>query len=174
MVRAAIAWIVVFLFSSLAPAAQGAGELALDRAAVAALLNATLPGTLEVRLPGERSVVLELGRARRLTLGDGAVRAEIPFALRGLGVSATLRASYAAEIEREDGTVVLHATEATADVAPVSAVDLSSLLPTVRLPRTLRWNLEPREGVALDVTWFLHGVRITEDRLVVEFGLRTR
>lgn len=150
----------------------GAGELALDRAAVGALLDRLLPRTWSVALPGlPQAATLRRDAPRRVAFEDGALRVAIPIRLEPPGVEAELSLALRPETDPRDGAVRLRAFDAVLPPpAPSPPAGWVEALPPLTLPRTLAWRIDGPDG-PVESRVAIHGVRIEERRLVVEFGL---
>ncbi|UCF68049.1 MAG: hypothetical protein JSV80_01755 [Acidobacteriota bacterium] len=160
--------------ASLALAAAGVGELSLDAAAVAAVVKSGMPGPVPVSVPGMGSVTLAFEAADTVRFIDGGLESRVSVAVQPLGLSGHVAVRYEPAIDRASGIVRLHATKVQGE-GPLSLLpDLASLLPPVDLPRGFRWTFHPQGGTARQMTLDVHAVTVTDERLIVKFGLQSR
>ncbi|RMF74889.1 MAG: hypothetical protein D6738_05210 [Acidobacteria bacterium] len=164
----------VALCGAPALAGAGAGELALDRGAVASLVAAALPAVRAASLPGVGPVTLELEPPRTVVFAANGVEGDLGVRIAELGLSGTLRLRMVPEVRPADGVVVLRAERLAGQGALAMLPDLAALLPPVELPRTQRLLVTPQGGRATELTISAQGVRVTRDRLVLLFGMATR
>ena len=68
-------WVAVLACFAPSLAAVGAAELTLDRGAVVGLVEAALPGPLELDVPGLGSLTIVVSSPMKLRFTDGAVEA---------------------------------------------------------------------------------------------------
>jgi hypothetical protein len=157
-----------------APSGHGAGELSLDRAAVAGLLRSALEEPLEREVPGVGRVTLRIQPPRSVGFVDGGIEARVEVAVEPPGLTAALDLRYVPAVEPLHGVVLLEPRSAIPDAPLPLPLDLGAWLPPVRLPRMMDWELpleDGRDAGALAVTCYVHDLTIDEDRLTVSFGL---
>ena len=159
---------------TLLAAGDGVGELSLDRVAVATLIRYSTPGTIEVRVPVVGTVSARIGPPRRVELREGGIEAVLPFELTEPSLAVDLDVRFVPTIDREQGTVRLVAERVVPMGGSLPGLDLRSLVPAVELPRTLGGNVATPAGASVELTAFVHGVRISDERLLIEFGLVAR
>lgn len=155
-------------------AGRGAGELSLDRSSVLALLDAGMPRAVPFTLPGPTQVALRMEPPDRVEFREGGVEARIRVELEPLGYSSAVSVRYVPGLDPLDGTVRLEAASAIPDVVPSIPLDLASVLPPVSLPRALDWTVPGLSTEPFRVRCHVQGIRIREDRMVIELGLLTR
>ena len=153
-------------------AGNGAGELSLDRGAVAALVDLQLPGAIRAGLPGGLAGI-RIERAGPVDFRDGAVELPVRVSAPVAGVSVTLRVRYRPVVDRGSGTVRLVPSVA-GGTGPALPFDAASLLPSVSLPRIVRQEVPGGPTGRASLAMTLQGVRVDEHRVVVSFGLATR
>ena len=159
-----------------APAASLAGalELSLDRQAVAELIKAGIPGPIPVAIPGVGGATVVLEAPDTVAFNGGGLEAQIGVLVRELGFRGRISLRYVPHIDEEQGLVQLKPVRAKADGALAVLPDLAPMLPPVSVPRGFDRVLHPQGGVPTMVSVRVHGVEITDDRLVVKLGLSTR
>ncbi len=155
-------------------AGTGAGELALDRGAIASVVAAAMPGPQPVSLPGLGHVTMTLSAPGTVRFVAGGVEGDVGVRIAEAGLTGTLRLRMVPEVRAEDGVVVLRAERLTGQGPLALLPDLAALLPPIELPRSQRLLVTPRGGRPTEVTIRTQGVRVTADRLVLLFGLTTR
>lgn len=155
-------------------AGTGAGELALDRGAVASLVAAGLPASRPATLPGLGRVTLALSPPSTVDFVAGGVEGDVGVRVVELALEGTLRLRMVPDVRPDDGVVVLRAERLAGRGSLALLPDLASLLPPVELPRTQRLLVTPDGGRPTEVLVSAQGVRVTADRVVLLFGLTTR
>lgn len=163
-------------FAGLASTVAGVGtaELTLDRNAVAGLLEAALPDPYELSVPGLGQVSIEVFAPKELRFVDGGVETIIPLRIAEIDWSTQINVRYEPDVEPLMGTVRLLPVSAVPDLPLPFRVDLAPWLGAVDLPRRLDWELELREGHTLEVICFVQSLRVGEQRLHIELGLKSR
>jgi len=163
----------------LAVAGSGVAELTLDRAAVSALLSASLPRSKTVSMPGLGEVRLTIEALEELRFLDGEIHAVVTVGLRALAlgeasVTGRVRVRYAAEIERTTGTARL-VPQSGRPMAPLRLdFDFARWLPAIDLPRRMNWSLPLGEGPAIELSMFVQGLEIEAERLRLDLGMVAR
>jgi len=152
-------------------AGDGVGELALDRTAVATLIRYSTPSRIEARLPAFGEVSAALGPPRDVRLVDGGIEAVVPLAVERPALSIELDARFVPVVDREAGTIRLVADRVVPLGASLPGLDVKGLVPPVELPRTLGGEVLAPGGDTVRLSAFVQGVRVTDERLIVEFGL---
>jgi hypothetical protein len=166
---------VALLLSVLAPAATaGAIELSLDRTAVRSLVGAVASGRFEMAAPGLGEVALVVGAPGAVAFRDGGVEVELPLGVEPLGlrVSATVRLE--PEIQRSTGIVRLVARELVLGDSLPLKLDAAAIVPPVELPRRIGGTFAGPREVQVELDGFVHAVRVEDERVVVELGLRVQ
>lgn len=149
-------------------AVPGAAELALDRAAVTELVAAVLPRPIAVGLAGVGEVTVRLSPPRTVEFRDGGIEADLPVRTTAFDWSGELHVRWEPRVEPIEGAWHLVATEARLDTALPFAVDVTSWLPPVELPR--RFDLDPGlSQLPLPITAYVQSVTISSDRLILGF-----
>jgi hypothetical protein len=173
---AKLACFVFVTAAGLAPAIAGVGtaELTLDRNAVAGLVEAALPAPHELTVPGLGTVSIEVLAPKELRFVDGGVEAVFPLRIAEIDWSTEIDVRYEPDVEPLLGTVRLLPVSAVPDLPLPLRFDLAPWLGAVDLPRRLDWQLELREGRTLDVICFVQTLRVGEERLHIELGLKSR
>jgi hypothetical protein len=170
--RHVLALLFALLLWGSAHADRGVAELALDRSAVAALLAAAIPDKLPVPVPGVGEVTIGVQGPDRVEFRDGAVEATFSLSIAGIGWDVALRVRYRPEVEPNYGVVRLVPIEAELPPPLNATYDPIRWMPVVDLPRQLEWDLELQQGGRLRVRCYLQGVRIDDERLVMQLGLQ--
>ncbi len=75
------------------------------------------------------------------------------------------------EVEPRQGLLRLVAIQAIPELPLPVPVDLAPFLPPVELPRSFSWSLQGFAGQAVPVRCVIQGVKIDDDRLVIQLGL---
>jgi len=153
-------------------AGQGAAELALDRSAVTELLAAAVPERIVVSAPGLGELGIDVGPPSRVEFRDGAVEATFPLRIEGLEWTGPLWVRYRPVVEPKYGTVRLVPAAAELPAPLDLAPDPTRWMPAVDLPRRLDWDVDLERGGRLRVRCYLQGVKIDDERLVVQLGLQ--
>ena len=151
---------------------RGIAELALDRSAVTALLAAAIPDKLPVPLPGVGEVIIGVQGPDRVEFRDASVEATFSLSIAGIAWDAPLRVRYRPEVEPKYGVVRLVPIEAELASPLDAAYDPIRWMPVVNLPQQLEWDLDLQQGGRLRVRCYLQGVRIDDERLVMQLGLQ--
>ncbi len=174
--RAKLSCFVLFAVAALAPTVAGIGtaELTLDRNAVAGLVEAALPAPHELTVPGLGQVTIEVLAPKELLFVDGGVEAVFPLRIAEIDWSTEIDVRYEPDIEPLMGTVRLLAVSAVPRLRLPFRIELAPWLGAVDLPRRLDWELELRDGQTLDVVCFVQALRVGEERLHIELGLKSR
>ena len=94
----------VLLFALSTAALAGAAELSLDRSAVADLLAAATPSSLEVEPAGRGKITIELGEPHGTDFVDGAVQTTLPIRIARSGPEVELVLRYVPDFEPLYGT----------------------------------------------------------------------
>jgi len=152
--------------------AGGVAELSLDARAVADVLDAALPEPARVELRGLGAVTLRIGPVRSALFHEGGVEAAVTLAIEEVGFEEDVTLRFVPRIERRTGTAQLVLVTARVEGLPFE-IDLGSLVPPARLPRTVHWDLEMPGARVLPVDCYVQGLEIEGDRLRVELGLVT-
>jgi hypothetical protein len=172
-VAAVALWLVPALIPAAAIAGRGAGELSLDRSAVAALVDAGMPRAVPLSLPGLGDLTLELHPPRHIAFVDGGVEGRLSVRLAGLRYETGVHVRYIPEIDRRTGVIRLQPVQAEPERLPPMPLDLAPLLPAIPLPRGSAWSLPGIAERTLQVQLHVQGLSVEDDRLVIEFGLMT-
>ena len=153
---------------------RGAAELSLDAASVLAIVQAALPETVTVILPGAGSAEVRITPPATVRFADGGVESDLRLALPVIGWSSRVRVRYVPDVRPDDGIVRLAAESAEPDVYLPVSLDLAPLLPPADLPRTVSWTLEGPDGRSFPLRCDVQGVHVGDDRLVIELGVAVR
>ncbi len=172
MMKYSKSFLLVALFAT-APswAGRGAVELLLDRAAVAGLIEVSLPEPFRLALPGSSDLTLSVGAPQSVVFEDGGVEARIPLELEELGWTVSLSVRYVPAVEPVSGIVRLVPETAEPDTGLPFRFDFGRWLGPVDLPRRLDWALELNGGKEVDLTCFVQGLNVRENRLEVELSI---
>jgi hypothetical protein len=155
-------------------AESGGLELALDRAAVAAIIRAGIPAPRPYPVPGIGQATIALDAPETVDFRDGGLEAMIGVRVLELGLSGRVALRYEPQLDAETGIVRLRPVRGRFD-GPLSALpDIAPLLPSVSVPQQWAGELEPRGGVRTEVSVRVRDVRIGDERLFVRLGLDTR
>ena len=165
---------VLLLASSGAHAGRGAGELSLDRAAVASLIDAGLPRSLSFSLQGLGDLTLELEPPRTVEFVDGGVEGRVGVTLRGLRYTTGVHVRFVPRTDARSGVVRLEPESAEPDLLPPIPLDLAPLLPAIPLPRGSELPLIGLGDGTVLVRLHVHRLVVEEERLILQFGLVTR
>ena len=165
---------VASLLTAPAAAGSGAGELSLDRSAVATLLRSATPARVPVEIPGIGAVELLLRPPQVVEFVEGGIEGSWRVELAGLGYGSLVAIRLVPRTDPLTGTIRLQVEWANPEVLPPGAFDLAMLLPVVELPRALQGTLPGAADPASGVVLHLHGVELLGDRMVIRFGLTTR
>ncbi len=152
---------------------SGAGELALDRGAVAALVDLQLADVLARGIPAAGAAGLRLGREGPVEFRDGGIEFRVRVELPVAGVSTVLPVRYRPRVDPDRGTVLL-VPEVPRDAAGTLPVDPARLLPVLALPRLLDREVPGGPTGRARVTLAVQGVEVRDDRVVLRFGVLTR
>lgn len=172
LVAAGIA--VLAMATAAADAGTGAGELSLDRGALASLIAAATPASRNFTIPGVGNVVVEMVPPKSVLFVEGGVEAELGLRLPQLAVEGMIALRMVPEIRESDGVVVLRTVRATGLGALAAFPDLAGLMPPISLPRTHDTVIQPRGGRRTQVLLTTQGVKVTEERITLLFGMATR
>ena len=174
--RAKLSCFVLAAVAGLASTVAGVGtaELTLDRSAVAGLVEAALPDPYELSVPGLGQVSIEVFAPKELRFVDGGVETIVPVRIAAIDWSTQINVRYEPDVEPLMGTVRLLPVSAVPDLPLPFRIDLAPWLGAVDLPRRLDWELELREGHTLDVICFVQALRVGQERLHIELGLKSR
>jgi hypothetical protein len=151
----------------------GTGELSLGPAALAELVAPATRRSVPFRLPGFGEASLELGRAERVRLLDGAVEVRVPVTVRPGGLSGGLVVELAPELDRETGRVRLRTMRSRGEGALAGMPDLSRALPVVELPRAFERVVEAGGGGPFRLSAYLQGIDVDPERVLIEFMVKT-
>jgi hypothetical protein len=155
-------------------AASGSGEVSLDRTAVQELFSAVLPRTESIVLGGLVEFDLTLQEIGDLRFGDGWIEGRLEICIDPPAACGAVRVRYHPEVEPITGTLRLVARTAR-PVAPLRFdFDLAPRLPPIDLPRRLDWELPMEHGAAVQLTCFVQGLSIDEDRIRLELSILPR
>jgi hypothetical protein len=152
----------------------GIAELALDRGTVSALVAAGLPPPRALVAPGFGAITLRVEGPTELDFADGGIVIAARIEVAEIGAEWTLRARYEPRTEPLEGLALLVPVSAQTDPPLPFGFDLSGWLGSVELPRRLDWDVGPDGARRIAVACFVQGVRVTDERLVVELSLRVR
>jgi hypothetical protein len=155
-------------------AGRGAAELALDRSAVATLIEVALPQPRSLVLSGLGRLTLVVGPPQRVAFHEGGVEASLALGVAELDLMTDLRVRYVPAVEPLTGVVRLVAESAEPSLRLPFAFDFAAWLAPVELPRRLDWVLPFAAGGDLDVTCFVQRVTIEPERLRVELSVDVR
>lgn len=157
--------------STTAWSGTGVGEVSFDRSAVQGVLNAALP--LHLTTGETTELALRVERADDLRFRDGGVEARVSFSLQPLDFHGALLVRYEPHVESMDGVVMLRPVSALPDLPLPVRLDVAALLPAAPLPRQLGWTIDSVGETAIRLICTVQRVRIDDERLTVEFGLRS-
>ena len=104
----------------------------------------------------------------------GGVEADLLLGVPAIAWESRVRVRYVPEVDRASGVVRLRAETAEPDIFLPIPVDLAPFLPAVDLPRSFNWSITGLAGQTVAVHCSIQGVRIHEERLVIELGLAAR
>jgi len=165
--------LALFLAPVPAVAGTGAGELSLDRGAVAALVDLQLAEVVRSGVPGAALAGVRLGREGPVDFRDGGidlrVRVEVPVA----GVSVVLPVRYRPRVDRQSGTVRL-VPEVSREGTGTLPLDPATFLPELALPRLLQQEIPGGPTGRTRLTLSVQGLDVRDDRVVLRFGVLTR
>jgi len=156
------------------PATAGAIELSLDRGAVRSLVGAVASGRIEMKAPALGDVAIVVGAPGPVAFREGGVEVELPLALEPLNLRVTATVRLEPQLERSTGIVRLVARELVLGGALPLKLDTAAVVPPVELPRRVGGTFAGPRDVTLELDGFVHGVRVEDERVVVELGLRVR
>lgn len=166
--------VLVLLAGVPAIAGSGAGELALDRGALASLIAAATPGPRALAMPGLGKVTVELIPPRVVRFVRGGVEFDLGLRLPQAKLEGQIAMRMVPEIRENDGTVLLRTARATG-LGPLAMFpDLASLMPPIELPRTHDTVVQPKGGRRTQIVLSTQKVEIQEERLVLLFGMTTK
>ena len=163
--------IAVLALAVPARAGSGVGEVSFDRAAVQAVLNSALP--FELGAGESTELALRVERAESLQFRDGGVEARVLFTLQPIDFHGALIVRYEPYVESIEGVVLLRPVSAVPDLPLPVQLDLAALLPSAPLPRQLGWTIDSVGDTAIRLTCTVQKVKVSDERLTVEFGLRS-
>ena len=101
---------------------------------------------------------------------EGGVEASVVLAIEETAFENEVKLRFVPRIDRLTGNAQLELDGARIAGVPFD-LDLSGLIPPVRLPRSVRWDLEMPGARALTVDCYVQGIGIQADRLRIELGL---
>ncbi len=160
--------------SPLAVAGTGVGELSLDRGAVAAIVSANLPRTIQLAVPGMGNVSIRMSPPDSVRFVDGGVDVLLGLFVDAVGLQGEAALRYVPEIDEKSGIVKFRTVKATLGGALGGLPDLAGFFPALELPRSFDWAAEGNSSAASRMTVAVQGVAIEKERLVVRLGLVTR
>jgi hypothetical protein len=173
MKKRMVVCLAVLVACSVALAGRGAGELSLDRSAVAALVSAGMPRSVPLSLAGLGELTLELQPPQSVEFIDGGVEGRVLVRVNGLKYATGVHVRYVPLVDPATGVVRLEPESAEPEHLPPASLDLAGLLPAVPLPRGSEWALPGVGGDAVRLRLHVQGLVVEEERLVVEFGVLT-
>lgn len=168
-----VPWLVMFAIP-VAVAGHGAGELALDRGAVAAILTANLPGPLKLSVPGLGAVSIRISPPDSVRFVDGGVAVMLGLSVEPFGLQGEAALRYVPEIDAKSGTVRFRAQQATLGGALAGFPDLAGFFPPLELPRSFDWAAQNQAAFPVRMTIAVQGVVVEKERVVLKLGLVTR
>lgn len=166
-------WLVMFVVP-LAVAGNGAGELTLDRGAVAAILSANLPDPIKLSVPGLGAVSIHISPPVSVRFVEGGVDVMVGLAVEPLGLQGEAALRYVPEIDEKSGMVRFRAQKATLGGALAGFPDLAGFFPPLELPRSFDWTAQSQASSSVRMTIAVQGVVVEKDRVVLKLGLVTR
>lgn len=155
-------------------AGPGLGELSLDREAVTALLQAHLPGTVGVPVPGLGKVPLKLRAGSPVFFRNKGLETEIVLELAEAGISGRLALRFIPFLDRDKGILVFRPVSARPSGGLAGLPDLAPLLPPLEFPRLFEWLAPGTSAGRQTISVSLEGIDIGEDRLLLKLGLAAR
>lgn len=176
--KTGIRWQVFLLLLFFGPwfakAGPGVGELSLDREAVTALLQAHLPGTVGIPVPGLGKVPLKLKAKSPVFFRNKGLETDITLELPEAGLSGSLALRFLPALDRDKGVLVFRAVSARPSGDLAGLPDLASFLPPLEFPRLFEWLAPVQSGPRRTISVSLEGIDIREDRLWLRLGLQTK
>jgi hypothetical protein len=145
----------LLLGASFAPASQARVEVTLDAATLNEFLDSVTPPVIDVPLPSGGSIALELHDLRVKGFdpssgagGRGHVLTTLRVAIPALGLEFPLTPHLSIGVEDQHGEKVcmLRFEKVEIPLPVTGALDLSSLLPSYRVPAEAAWTLSLRQG----------------------------
>jgi hypothetical protein len=161
---------LLLLFALPAVAGQGTAELALDRAAVRELLVVALPPPRVLDLPGAGRATLRLVPPRHVDFRDGGIDLTLDVELVEADWSTSVALRLVPRIDPLTGIVSLVPEKLDLPALPFD-LDIAAWLQRFELPRTLGGVVELRDDAQVEMSGFLQGVTVRDDRLVLDLGL---
>lgn len=172
--RLASAAALVLVASRPSLAAGGAGELTLDRGAIAAILAANLPAPIEISVPPLGAITIEVSGPRSVQFLRGGVEASLGIAVDPVLLRGEALVRYVPEVDAADGIVRFRAERATLGGALAILPDLAPLLPPLELPRSFELTPAGRGAQSTPMTVAVQGVAVESERVIVKLGLSSR
>jgi hypothetical protein len=170
LLRALFPWIAAVLaIGSSAVADGGAAELSLDAGAVRALVATRLPDPVRLSPGGLGDLTLRVLPPVRVEFRDGGIDVPLRLTAVEIGWSASLAVRLMPEVVPTTGALRLAVTEARVDL-PFD-YDITAWLRPLDLPRRFEWTVPVADGQTLELLCFLQGLRVEDERLVVELGV---
>lgn len=170
------AWLPCLLLAAttLLSAEGGAGELSLDRRAVATLIGYGMPPAVGIRLVGLGTLTARLGAPRELRFHEGGIEATVPVTVTDPPLSFDLDVRFAPDVDRERGIVRLVPERIAPVGSALPGLDFKSLVPPVELPRTVGGRFAAPAGGNVELSAYVQKVKVLSERLVIDFGLMIR
>ncbi len=167
-------WVAVLACFAPSLAAVGAAELTLDRGAVVGLVEAALPGPLELDVPGLGSLTIVVSSPAKLRFTDGAVEAGFDLTVAEIDWTTRIDVRLVPDVERFSGVVRLVPESVVPRTSLPFRLDLAGWFGSIDLPRRIDWEMQLTGGEPVTVSCFVHGLRVGEERLHIELGLMSK
>ena len=154
-------------------AATGAGELSMDRAAVAALIDVAIPDTYVYNVPNLGDLTFQMKPKGDVTMGPEGIRTTIAVSAPKLGLTGDMIVLLGTRLDKEKGQLLLETREARFD-SPMGIIpDIASFIPVTEIPRVFDYVIVQNPDEPTRIVIYLQDVKITEERLTILLGMRT-
>jgi hypothetical protein len=172
-------WIVAVLLAQVllgapARAGQGAAELNLDRAAVLGILNGVLARSTQIDVAGWGPVALRLRPATRVEFSEGRIVAVFALAVSRPDLETSILVRLAPEIDPVDGSLRFLPVELRPEPPLPFELDVAKWADAFVVPRRFDWSLAGGPGPGANIVGFVQGVKVEDERLVLNLGLSFR
>lgn len=146
--------VALSLALAFAPASEARVEVTLDAATLNAFLVSVTPPSVNVQLPNGGSLAIELKNVHvdgfapsAGSNGRGHVLASLKVAVPALGLEFPVEPRLSLDVVEEKGEKICVLRFEKMEVPlPLGGVDMSSFMPTYRVPAEAAWTLSLRQG----------------------------
>ena len=108
---------------------------------------------------------------RSVEFHEGGVETLLPFTIPEIGLSGSFELRYVPAVDPQTGVVHLAAESIVPLAGLPFRIELDGWLGAVELPRRVDWTFELEPDREIEVTCFVQGLRVENDRLLLELGL---